>query len=308
MSVQSGSKKHFKTIVIAAVIAAVLTAAFFFTGSPAKDDKGTVRNSTVLSSSGNESKTVYSRYESMQSSRASSDMSTDEISDKPDSSIPESTSEPVSSIVSYPEQEPSPKLPHPPETDVIAEQTSVLQETESVSEKSESIVPESIQPSLPSGTVSAEQDEPAIQPQEPESPPDAAEYCTVSISCETLLDNMDSLKKNKRSLVPSDGVILAPVKAELQDGDSVFDVSKRLCMEMRIPFEFTLTPVYNTAYIEGIYNLYEFDCGSGSGWIYTVNGVKPSVGCSDYPVHSGDSVEWHYTCSLGNDISGVQEG
>ena len=113
---------------------------------------------------------------------------------------------------------------------------------------------------------------------------------------------MDSLKKNKRPLVPPDGVILSPEKYELADGESVFGLSKRICRERRIPFEFTVTPIYNTAYIEGIYNLYEFDCGSGSGWIYTVNGEKPSVGCSDFRLKNGDIVEWHYTCALGNDI------
>ena len=64
-----------------------------------------------------------------------------------------------------------------------------------------------------------------------------------------------------------------------------------------------MTPVYHTAYIEGIANLYEFDCGSASGWVYTVNGEQPGVGCSDYAVHDGDTVIWHYTCALGNDIT-----
>lgn len=40
--------------------------------------------------------------------------------------------------------------------------------------------------------------------------------------------------------------------------------------------------MYNSAYIEGINNLYEFDCGSLSGWMYKVNEWFPNYGCSRY--------------------------
>ncbi len=126
--------------------------------------------------------------------------------------------------------------------------------------------------------------------------------CTVSISCQTLLNNLDKVKKNKLSVIPSDGRILTAVSASFDKGESVFDVTKRVCMENRIPFEFTLAPVYNTAYIEGINNIYEFDCGSTSGWLYKVNGEFLSYGCSDCKLKDGDTVEWVYTCNLGKDV------
>ena len=59
---------------------------------------------------------------------------------------------------------------------------------------------------------------------------------------------------------------------------------------------------YNSAYIEGIHNLYEFDCGQLSGWIYKVNGWSPNYGCSRYDLADGDVIEWQYTCNLGIDI------
>ena len=62
--------------------------------------------------------------------------------------------------------------------------------------------------------------------------------------------------------------------------------------------------LYNTAYIEGIANLYEFDCGELSGWMYRVNGEFPNVGCSLYKLKDGDTVEWVYTCDLGRDVGG----
>lgn len=54
--------------------------------------------------------------------------------------------------------------------------------------------------------------------------------------------------------------------------------------------------MYNSAYVEGIGNLYEFDCGNMSGWMYKVNDWFPNYGCSRYELKNGDTVEWQYTC------------
>ena len=62
------------------------------------------------------------------------------------------------------------------------------------------------------------------------------------------------------------------------------------------------TPMYNSYYIEGINQLYEFDCGDKSGWMYSVNGWYPNYGCSSYEVKDGDKIEWRYTCDLGSDV------
>ncbi len=59
--------------------------------------------------------------------------------------------------------------------------------------------------------------------------------------------------------------------------------------------EYVNTPAYNSAYIEGIANIYEFDCGALSGWTYTVNGVSPGVGCNLCTLNNGDKSEWIYT-------------
>ncbi len=53
-------------------------------------------------------------------------------------------------------------------------------------------------------------------------------------------------------------------------------------------------------------NLYEFDCGELSGWMYSVNGVWPDYGCSGYTLHDGDTVVWSYTCDLGRDVGALQ--
>lgn len=126
--------------------------------------------------------------------------------------------------------------------------------------------------------------------------------CTFSIECSTILNNLSDLDPDKRHLVPSDGVILPPTKVTFYEGESVYDVLQRVCKENNIHMESSWTPVYNSAYIEGINNLYEFDCGELSGWMYRVNGWYPNYGCSRYQLADGEVVEWRYTCDLGNDI------
>ena len=129
-------------------------------------------------------------------------------------------------------------------------------------------------------------------------------HCTLSISCATILDNMDKCDKEKRELVPEDGWILEPTEVTFFAGESVFQVLKRTCKQKGIHMEFENTPIYNSAYIEGINNLYEFDVGELSGWMYSVNGWYPNYGCSRYALKDGDIVEWRYTCDLGYDVGG----
>lgn len=133
---------------------------------------------------------------------------------------------------------------------------------------------------------------------------DTACTCTISISCATILDNMDWLDAEKADLVPVDGWILQPVTVTFYEGESVFNVLQRTCKQNGIHMEFSNTPMYNSAYIEGIANIYEYDCGDLSGWMYKVNDWFPNYGCSRYALSDGDVVCWLYTCELGDDIGG----
>lgn len=134
---------------------------------------------------------------------------------------------------------------------------------------------------------------------------DTAYTCTLSISCATILDNMDWLEPEKTELVPSDGWILQPTEVTFYEGESVFNVLQRVCKQQKIHMEFSNTPIYNSAYIEGIHNLYEFDCGERSGWMYKVNGWFPNYGCSRYQLQDGDVIEWVFTCNYGDDVGGA---
>lgn len=126
----------------------------------------------------------------------------------------------------------------------------------------------------------------------------------LSISCKTILSNKDKLNKDKLSVLPKDGIIYPEREITFSEGQSVFDVLLRETKNRRIPMEFKNTPMYNTAYIEGINNIYQFDCGELSGWMYKVNGKFPNYGCSKYKLKNGDVIEWVFTCDQGRDVGG----
>lgn len=132
-----------------------------------------------------------------------------------------------------------------------------------------------------------------------------AKICTISIVCDTILDNFENLDAGKEAYVPANGTILATSSVEFEDGETVFDVLNRVCEYAGIQIEYSWTPMYNSYYIEGINNLYEFDCGNESGWMYKVNGWFPNYGCSSYTLEDGDTIVWCYTCNgLGADVGG----
>lgn len=126
--------------------------------------------------------------------------------------------------------------------------------------------------------------------------------CTLSVTCKTVLDNLELLDPAKKNCIGDNGVIYAKKTVSFEEGETVFDVLNREMKKNGIHMAFSFNPVFNSRYIEGINNLYEFDCREGSGWMYRVNGVFPNYGCSQYQVEDGDTIEWLYTCDLGVDL------
>jgi len=137
---------------------------------------------------------------------------------------------------------------------------------------------------------------------EDETPPDKENICALTVRCDSLLSNMSKLPKEKTPLIPEDGIIYPQTELEFTPGESVFDLLLRTMKSSRIHMEFNEASVYKSAYVEGINNLYEFDCGDLSGWVYKVNGKLGSIGCSQCILQPGDKVEWLYTCDMGRDV------
>lgn len=174
------------------------------------------------------------------------------------------------------------------------EQAEETPQAELPADEPDATVPDQIAPSEP-------EQSPSTAP-EPTAPED--ENCTISISCAVLTDQLELLPEEKRDLVPSDGWILQQTTVDFTEGESVFDVLQRVTREQKIHLEASFTPVYDSSYVEGIGNLYEFDAGPLSGWTYTVNGAFVGLGSSQVAVEPGDVICWMYTCDLGKDVGG----
>ena len=118
---------------------------------------------------------------------------------------------------------------------------------------------------------------------------DAAGAVTLSIRCDTVAGENG---------LPSDGVLLAPVRVPFKEGDTVYTALVIAAADAGLPLD---TTVASGGYIRGIGTLREFDFGSLSGWMYYVNGEAPSESCNSRRLSDGDVIEWRYTRDLGAD-------
>ena len=258
-----------KKLFAAVAIVAVLALAFYFGGGAPGSRGWTVENAPAASN--------------VDSAAPSAAASTPEQGEPADSA-PEHEEEPAPDASSAPE--------HAQEPDAGAAAAPVDSNVE--------INPDTGKDAYQTEPVSEGKPAP-VEPQEAEVS-DAALTCTLSISCATILDNMALCDPEKVELVPADGWLLEPLTVTFYEGENVFNVLQRTCKQQKIHMEYEDTPIYNSAYIEGIGNLYEFDVGEKSGWMYKVNGWFPNYGCSRYQLEDGDEVCWVYTCDLGADV------
>lgn len=121
----------------------------------------------------------------------------------------------------------------------------------------------------------------------------------LSIRCDIL---PESERKSKNGL--ETGVILDVTEFDICEGETVYDILLEASKQYRVPLDVSGLSGLSTraAYIRGIQYLYEYDYGDLSGWVYRVNGVSQSVGCGEYVVNDGDTIEWLYSLELGNDV------
>lgn len=117
----------------------------------------------------------------------------------------------------------------------------------------------------------------------------------LSIRCDTVagLDADGS--------TPEDGCVLERTALSCHKGDTVFDILTDAARKFNIPMEHD-GGTGDMAYINGINYLYEYEHGDLSGWLYTVNGVRPSLGCGACAVQDGDEIIWQYTTNIGEDL------
>lgn len=102
-------------------------------------------------------------------------------------------------------------------------------------------------------------------------------------------------------VISSNEVPLAPTEFTIEDGDTVLDALIAITKKYKIQMDYR-GGQGSMAYVEGIDNVYEFDRGQGSGWMYRINGIFPDRGVGVVPLMGGDRVEFLYTTDLGEDI------
>lgn len=138
---------------------------------------------------------------------------------------------------------------------------------------------------------------------EPVTETTTAALVYLSVDYKTLIGKYDKADQNM-------GVVYTGTHT-YYSGETAFDLLRDAMQAAGIPMEFSKTPVYDSVYIEGIDNVYEFDFGEMSGWTYKVNGVFPGYSSSEYILSPGDRVEFVYTCDMGRDVGNeysVSEG
>lgn len=117
---------------------------------------------------------------------------------------------------------------------------------------------------------------------------------TIEIRCDAILglDGAERFGKN--------GIILPKTECTVSEGETVLALLQETARANRLQIEADgiSGTVVETAYVRGIASLYEMDFGDLSGWVYTVNGERPSVGCGAYVLSDGDAVVWEYTLNL----------
>ena len=162
--------------------------------------------------------------------------------------------------------------------------------------------------------TTAKKTEAETQKTEPETA-ERSPVCFVTIDCKGIKNNLSSLKKGKKAFVPQSGYILKDARVPFEEGESAFDALKRACKENvctdnceyckkgGIQLEFSFTPAYKSYYVEGIHQLYEKDCGSFSGWMFSVNGKFSDASSSEYLLKAGDKITFAYTASMGDDLT-----
>lgn len=123
---------------------------------------------------------------------------------------------------------------------------------------------------------------------------------TMHIRCDTAVAKGMADDPKWQGIVPPSGVILSTTKFKIKEGDTVLDVL--IAAKDQYKFHMKYIGSGASAYIEGINNLYEFDGGRWSGWMYSVNNWYPNYGAGVYTLKGGDVIEWNYTCDLGKDL------
>ena len=111
---------------------------------------------------------------------------------------------------------------------------------------------------------------------------------TLSIRCDSVA--------GQKEHIPDDGIIIDFASIILKEGSSAYDQIIQAAKDYKIHTDI------QAGYVKGIGNIYEFDFGDLSGWMFKINGKFAGVSCSDYILTDNDYIEWIYSLELGKDL------
>jgi len=95
-------------------------------------------------------------------------------------------------------------------------------------------------------------------------------------------------------------VILDHYPVTCKAGQTVADALKLACDANSIRLDATGSGILY--YVQQIDTLRERDHGSGSGWVYRVNGADTGVSSGSQAVNAGDDIIWYYSLNMGDDV------
>lgn len=118
---------------------------------------------------------------------------------------------------------------------------------------------------------------------------------SMEIRCDQLSQNLSLLKhKELSAYIPEDGTALEKMKYIGHQGDTAVEMLKTVCKGKNIPLKLKNESEDDKVAVVSIGNLSEGEAGTGSGWIFTVNGKEPDEGCGTYILKENDCISWVY--------------
>lgn len=115
---------------------------------------------------------------------------------------------------------------------------------------------------------------------------------TIDISRISGENSKKLINQDDRDRAASSGGTLLTTRLSMKDTDTVYDALVTSCQAAGI--EMGARDTIYDMYVYEIDSFKEFDSGSSSGWMYSVNGTFPQRSCSDYKLSDGDRIVWTY--------------
>ena len=124
-------------------------------------------------------------------------------------------------------------------------------------------------------------------------------FVVCVVFCMTLLSACSAKDENISctiSIETNESIILGETTVKFAEGSSVFDILKKVTRENKIQME--SRGLGALVYVSGIDNLYEFDSGPQSGWIFYVNDIRGDESSGKVTAVEGDIIKWVYVLEV----------